>query len=105
MSDTAIKFAQDLIACESVTPIEGGALDYLQEVLSNAGFECTRLPFSEEGTPDVDNLYAQYGTGSPHLLFAGHTDVVDPGDLSLWTYPPFAAEIMMGNCMAEARLT
>jgi len=97
MSEFALKYAQDLIACESVTPIEGGALDYLETVLGQAGFECTRLPFSEEGTPDVDNLYAQYGTGSPHLMFAGHTDVVDPGDLSLWTHPPFAGEIHDGK--------
>ena len=97
MSEIAIKYAQDLIACESVTPIEGGALDYLEKVLGQAGFECTRLPFSEEGTPDVDNLYAHYGTGSPHLMFAGHTDVVDPGDLTLWTHPPFAGEIHEGK--------
>lgn len=97
MSDTAIKFAQDLIACESITPIEGGALNYLQDVLNKAGFECTRLPFSEEGTADVDNLYAQFGSGHPHLMFAGHTDVVDPGDLSLWKYPPFAGEIHNGK--------
>ncbi|GJM00606.1 MAG: succinyl-diaminopimelate desuccinylase [Methyloligella sp.] len=97
MSDTAIKYAQDLIACESVTPIEGGALTYLESLLSNAGFSCTRLPFSEEGTADVDNLYAQFGSGQPHLMFAGHTDVVDPGDLSLWTYPPFSGEIHDGK--------
>jgi succinyl-diaminopimelate desuccinylase len=47
MSDTAIKYAQDLIACESITPIEGGALTYLETVLSNSGFSCTRLPYSE----------------------------------------------------------
>lgn len=97
MTDTAVKIAQDLIRCESVTPIEGGALDYLQDVLSKAGFECTRLPFSEDGTADVDNLYAQFGAGSPHLMFAGHTDVVAPGDLSLWTHPPFEAVIDDGK--------
>lgn len=97
MSETAILHAQKLIQCVSVTPDEGGALDYLQEVLSDAGFSCTRLPFSEEGTPDVDNLFAQIGSGSPHLMFAGHTDVVPVGDLKLWTHPPFAAEIHDGK--------
>ena len=38
------------------------------------------MTFSEPGTPDVENLYARIGTGAPHLMFAGHTDVVPPGD-------------------------
>jgi len=97
MTDGAIEFAQKLIQCESVTPVEGGALDYLQGVLEGAGFECTRLPFSQEGTLDVDNLYAQFGTGERHLMFAGHTDVVPAGDLDSWSYPPFAGQIHEGR--------
>ena len=93
MSDAAIQFAQKLIQCVSVTPVEGGALDYLQEILTEAGFRCTRLPFSEEGTPDVDNLYAEIGSGAPHLMFAGHTDVVPAGNEDLWTHPPFQGVI------------
>ncbi len=93
MSEFAIEIAQKLIACQSVTPHEGGALDYLQKLLAAEGFACTRLPFSEDGTADVDNLYAEIGQGAPHLMFAGHTDVVPPGDEALWTYPPFAAAI------------
>ena len=96
MSDAAVAHAQKLIQCESVTPIEGGALDYLQKKLEQAGFDCHRLPFQQEGTPDVDNLYAQIGSGAPHLMFAGHTDVVPPGDLDLWTHPPFAGVIEDG---------
>lgn len=97
MSEQAISFAQKLIQCESVTPLEGGALDYLEEVLRPAGFRCTRLPFSQEGTADVDNLYAEIGHGHPHLMFAGHTDVVPAGDLSLWRHPPFAGIIEDGQ--------
>lgn len=91
-----ICIAQDLIRCPSVTPEEGGALDYLQALLSDHGFVCRRLPFSQAGTPDVDNLYARFGTGAPHLCFAGHTDVVPTGDETLWTHPPFAGEIADG---------
>lgn len=91
-----VRIASNLIRCESVTPREGGALDYLEALLTAAGFCCTRLVFSEPGTPDVDNLYARIGTGSPHVCFAGHTDVVPPGDLSAWTYPPFDARIEDG---------
>ena len=75
----AILHAQELIRCRSVTPEEAGALRYLEGELSAAGFTCHRLPFSEPGTPDVDNLYARIGTGSPHICFAGHADVVPPG--------------------------
>lgn len=91
-----VNFTQDLIACRSITPDEGGALDYLEEVLSKAGFHCKRLPFSQAGTPDVDNLYARIGRGAPHLCFAGHTDVVPPGNESAWSHPPFAGEISDG---------
>ncbi len=82
--------------CRSVTPEEAGALRYLGVQLSAAGFTCHRLPFSEQGTPDVENLNARIGTGSPHICFAGHIDVVPPGDEAAWRHPPFAAEIEDG---------
>jgi succinyl-diaminopimelate desuccinylase len=91
-----VSLAQSLIRCESVTPNEGGALTFLQRVLEGAGFDCHRVIFSEPGTPDVDNLYARLGTKAPNLCFAGHTDVVPPGDSAAWTSPPFAAEIKDG---------
>ena len=58
-STDPLELASDLIRCPSVTPLEGGALDYLSGVLECAGFKCQRLPFSEDGTADVDNLYAK----------------------------------------------
>jgi succinyl-diaminopimelate desuccinylase len=91
-----VAIARDLIRCPSVTPAEGGALAYLQDVLTSAGFAAERVSFSEPGTPDVDNLYARIGSGSPHLVFAGHTDVVPPGNETAWTHPPFGAEIAGG---------
>jgi succinyl-diaminopimelate desuccinylase len=91
-----IAIAQALIRCRSVTPQEGGALTYLQSVLEPAGFTVHRLTFSEEDMPDVENLYARIGGSPPHLVFAGHTDVVPPGDESAWRHPPFAAEIADG---------
>lgn len=97
MTVDAIEHAVNLIRCESVTPVEGGALDYLERVLSEAGFRCTRLPFSEAGTPDVDNLYAEIGAGAPHLMFAGHTDVVPPGPLDAWSHPPFEGVAVDGK--------
>ena len=91
-----VALARNLIRCPSVTPQEGGALDLLARVVGEAGFTPHRMVFSEEGTPDVENLYARIGTGRPHLVFAGHTDVVAPGDDSAWTHPPFGAEIVDG---------
>jgi succinyl-diaminopimelate desuccinylase len=92
-----VALARDLIRCPSVTPAEGGALDYLERVLGGAGFTVHRLKFSEPGSADVENLYARIGTASPHLMFAGHTDVVPPGEDAAWTHPPFAGEIADGR--------
>lgn len=92
-----VTILQSLIRCRSVTPHEGGALDYLEALLSAAGFHCHRLVFKDKDTADVDNLFARYGTASPHLCFAGHTDVVPPGDESIWTHPPFDGVIADGK--------
>ena len=88
-----VAVTRDLIRCPSVTPAEGGALAFLQSVLREAGFTVHRMTFSEPGTDDVENLYARLGTQGPHLMFAGHTDVVPPGDESAWTHPPFAGDV------------
>ena len=91
MALDAVELTSDLIRCPSVTPIEGGALDYLQKTLEGLGFICTRMVFSEVGTADVDNLYARLGNTTPNLCFAGHTDVVPVGDASGWSEDPFGA--------------
>lgn len=95
-NEEPVELARNLIRCASVTPLEAGALDLLERTLAPAGFECRRLVFSEEGTPTVDNLYARIGEGLPHLCFAGHADVVPPGEEALWSHPPFAGEIEDG---------
>ena len=92
-----VAFARDLIRCPSVTPAEGGALAYLERVLKGAGFVVHRVKFSEAGNADVENLYARIGTTAPHLMFAGHTDVVPPGEEAAWTHPPFAGEVADGR--------
>jgi succinyl-diaminopimelate desuccinylase len=88
---------QTLIRCPSVTPAEGGALSALEAMLAPLGFKVDRVQATEPGTPDVENLYARFGTEGPHLMFAGHTDVVPVGDEAAWTHPPFAAEIVGGE--------
>jgi succinyl-diaminopimelate desuccinylase len=91
-----LALAQDLIRCASVTPADAGALGELQRALESLGFICHRLPFSQEGTADVDNLYARLGTEGPNFCFAGHTDVVPTGDLKGWTVDPFKGEVIDG---------
>jgi len=94
--DPALNLAA-LIRCPSVTPAEGGALAALQSMLEPLGARVERPVFSEEGEANVENLYARMGEAGPHLMFAGHTDVVPPGDEAAWTHPPFAAEITKGE--------
>ena len=68
----------------------------LENILKTAGFEVHRVTFSEPGTPDVENLYARIGDSAPHITFAGHTDVVPPGDESAWSHGAFAGEVKDG---------
>ena len=82
-----------LVRCPSVTPIEGGALVLLEEILSGAGFACTRVDRN-----GICNLYARWGRQGANRTFGfnGHTDVVPLGDEAAWTMPPFGAEIKDG---------
>jgi len=97
MNADPVALTRALVRCPSVTPEEGGALSALEAVLKGAGFSVDRITFSEPGTPDVENLYARIGTGTPYLLFAGHTDVVPPGDAGQWRHGPFAGEVENGE--------
>src|SRR6516225_8164045 len=91
-----IAIARDLLRCPSVTPAEGGALALIEKTLAAAGFAVDRVTFAEPGTAPVENLYARIGTVGPHLVFAGHTDVVPPGEEARWRHKPFAGEIADG---------
>ncbi|MBC6981674.1 succinyl-diaminopimelate desuccinylase [Caulobacter sp. 17J80-11] len=86
-----VLLACDLIRKPSVTPRDAGAMDVLQGVLADLGFSCRRMPFGE-----IENLYARRGTAGPNLCFAGHTDVVPPGDTGSWSADPFEARIVDG---------
>ncbi len=86
-----IELTKALISCQSVTPKNDGVLDLLEKELSNIGFDCKRYLFSDSDTPDVDNLFAKIGNGTPHICFGGHTDVVPVGDINAWNCDPFNA--------------
>lgn len=91
-----VAIAQALIRCPSVTPAEAGALALIESLVRPAGFAVERVTFSAPGTADVDNLYARIGSEAPHLVFAGHVDVVPAGEAAQWRHPPFAGEIADG---------
>lgn len=88
-----VQLSADLIRCKSVTPAEGGALVLLEGLLTDAGFECTRV--DREGIP---NLFARWGAKGANRSFGfnGHTDVVPVGDADAWTHDPFGGEIKDG---------
>jgi succinyl-diaminopimelate desuccinylase len=86
-----------LIACPSVTPDEAGALDLLATELTAIGFAVTRLRFEGDGSYPVDNIFATRGQAGRRLLFAGHTDVVPPGDVAHWTSDPFVPRVADGK--------
>ena len=88
-----IKLTQALVKCQSITPKDDGALLVVQDHLSSMGFDCAPLVFSGNGSYEVKNLFATIGSDGPHLAFAGHTDVVPPGNESSWKHPPFSAII------------
>jgi succinyl-diaminopimelate desuccinylase len=96
MSSDFIALARALLRCPSVTPEEGGALAVIERTLAGAGFTVHRVTFTEPGTADVENLHARIGAGAPHLVFAGHTDVVPPGDEARWRHRPFGGDIADG---------
>lgn len=97
-----IDLTQRLIRCPSVTPADAGALDVLQTSLEGLGFACHRLPFGgDDGTERVDNLYARLGTAPPNFCFAGHTDVVPPGDVADWRIDPFTPEVQDGELIGR----
>ena len=94
---SALEIARALLRFPSVTPADCGALPYLRDLLGKAGFAADLVTFEAEGTPAVLNLYARFGEARPNLAFAGHTDVVPPGDKARWRFDPFAAEIADGE--------
>jgi succinyl-diaminopimelate desuccinylase len=81
-----------LINCKSVTPNDDGALSVIENALNANNFKCERLIFGS-GDEKVQNLFARLGNKSPHICFAGHSDVVPEGDIKHWEFSPFDGEI------------
>jgi succinyl-diaminopimelate desuccinylase len=91
-----IELAKALIHCPSVTPTTAGVYDIIEAYLVPLGFNARRVTFGE-GADAVENLYLRHGTAQPNFCFAGHTDVVPPGDAAAWTVSPFTPQVIGGE--------
>tara|TARA_Y100000768_G_scaffold388887_1_gene388339 strand:- start:3341 stop:4501 length:1161 start_codon:yes stop_codon:yes gene_type:complete len=92
---------QDFLRIESVTPDVKKSLDFLEKLFRKYNFEIHRVKFGSPDTLEVENMFAIIGSGSPHLNFAGHVDVVPPGELDSWKHPPFSGHIEDGVIYAR----
>ena len=84
-----LQLSKDLIRFPSVTPKDAGAIGFLSKKLKKLGFNCKILEFKDKKSKPIKNLYAKIGNKGPNLCYAGHTDVVPPGDFKDWTVNPF----------------
>jgi succinyl-diaminopimelate desuccinylase len=84
-----LQLSKDLIRFPSITPVDAGAINYLAKKLRQLGFNCKILEFKDKKNPTIKNLYARLGDKQPNLCYAGHTDVVPPGNIKDWTINPF----------------
>ena len=91
MTSATLALTDALVRRRSVTPADAGCLDVIGTRLAKLGFRLERLPFA-----DVDNLWAVRGSGEPVFTFAGHTDVVPPGDVDAWRSDPFEPTVRDG---------
>lgn len=89
MSGKLIDLCLKLLSCASITPSNDGAIEIVESELSQLGFTNSKLVFD-----DTTNLYSKLEDFGPNLCFAGHTDVVPPGDLSKWQVHPFTPKII-----------
>ena len=91
-----LKLAKELIKFPSITPVDAGVIKFLEKKLKYLGFTTKILEFREKNFKPVKNLYARLGKKSPNFCYAGHLDVVPPGNLKDWTVNPFRPSIKKG---------
>ncbi len=96
-----ISLSKDLIKYPSITPIDAGIMKFLSKKLNSLGFKCKILEFKKGKGKPIKNLYARIGSKQPNLCYAGHTDVVPPGDYNSWTVNPFKPQIKKGHLIGR----
>ncbi len=88
-----LQLSKDLISFPSITPVDAGAISYISKKLKQLGFKCKILEFKDKKNPSIKNLYARFGNKQPNFCYAGHTDVVPPGNINDWTVNPFKPKV------------
>ena len=96
-----LKLAKDLIKFPSITPKDAGAINFLSKQLRSLGFSCKILEFKDKKSKPIKNLYARLGKKAPNICYAGHTDVVPPGNLKDWTIDPFKPSIRKNHLIGR----
>ncbi len=96
-----LALSKDLISFPSVTPIDAGAINFLAKKLRSLGFKCKILEFKKGKGKAIKNLYAKYGNKEPNLCYAGHTDVVPPGNHKDWSVNPFKPKVKKGHLIGR----
>ncbi|MDC2970443.1 succinyl-diaminopimelate desuccinylase [Candidatus Pelagibacter sp.] len=96
-----LQLAKELIRFPSITPVDAGVMKFLEKKLKKLGFKTKILEFKEKGFLPVKNLYAKLGSKSPNFMFAGHVDVVPPGNINDWTVNPFKPSIKKGHLIGR----
>ncbi len=96
-----LQLAKELIKFPSITPVDAGVIKFLEKKLKKLGFKTKILEFKEKNFPPVKNLYARLGTKGPNFCYAGHLDVVPPGNIKDWTVNPFKPSIKKGHLIGR----
>ena len=96
-----LQLAKELIRFPSITPVDAGVMKFLQKKLKKLGFKTKILEFKEKGFKPVKNLYARFGSKTPNFMFAGHVDIVPPGNIKDWTVNPFKPYIKNGHLIGR----
>ena len=96
-----VKLAKELIKFPSITPVDAGVMKFLEKELKKLGFKTKIIEFKEKNFKPVKNLYARFGKKNPNFCYAGHLDVVPPGNLNDWTSNPFKPSIKNGHLIGR----
>ena len=96
-----VKLAKELIKFPSITPIDSGVMKFLEKKLKKLGFKTKIIEFKEKNLKPVKNLYAKLGSKRPNFCFAGHLDVVPPGNIKNWSVNPFKPSIKNGHLIGR----
>ena len=96
-----LQLAKELIKFPSITPVDAGVMSFLEKKIKKLGFKTKIIEFKEKNFKPVKNLYARLGNKKPNFCYAGHLDVVPPGNIKDWTINPFTPSVKKGHLIGR----